>query len=205
MIVRAVRWGAPALLVVTSLAHPLPASNDVAGSLSSVLVRWQAVHILQLAVFPLVGLAAYLLLPAEASLERSVARISLSVFAISAAAFDSLVGLGTGNAVAISGHDPTRAAFVQDYFAHRLVEPTFWIVYVGTAAGWLVGLGAVGISLWRSRVYGAAALLLPAAALAIDHIPPFGVVAAAGLLGASGFVAMRERRVGALPRHEAHG
>ena len=63
------------------------------------------------------------------------------------------------------------------------MEPTFWIIYVGRAIGWLVGLGAVGVGLWR-RGESAVALLIPAGAPAIDHIPPFGVVAALGRLGA---------------------
>jgi len=63
------------------------------------------------------------------------------------------------------------------------VEPTFWIVYANAAIGWLVGLGAVGVGPWR-RGESDFALLIPAGALAIDHIPPFGAVAALGLLGA---------------------
>lgn len=192
---RVVGWGSPLLLAALSLTHPIPAAQNVAESLAPVLVRWQAVHIAGLAVFPLVALGAYRLLPTEAAAERSVARLALAVFAISAAAFDSLVGLGTGSAVAIAGQDPAGAAFAQAYFTHRVVEPTFWIVYVGTAIGWLVGIGAVAVGLWRQRAStGAVALLIPAAALAIDHIPPFGVVAAIGLLGANLFVAFDRRR-----------
>lgn len=186
---RAVRWGAPLVIGVLSLLHPLPAAGDVAGSLTPVLVRWQAVHIFQLVAFPMVALAAYRLSPSGAATERSVARIAFSVFAVSAAAYDSLAGLGTGSAVAIAGQDPQRMAFVQDYFTHRVVEPTFWIVYAGTAIGWLVGIGAVALGIWRSGTSRAAvALLVPAAALSIDHIPPFGVVAALSLLGATWLV-----------------
>ena len=192
---RALRWGAPLGIGVLSLLHPLPAAGDVAGTLTPVLVRWQAVHILQLVAFPLVALAAYRLLPIGATTERSVARIAFSVFAVSAAAYDSLAGLGTGSAVAIAGHDPERMAFVQDYFTHRVVEPTFWIVYVGTAIGWLIGIGAVALGIWRSRSsWGAVALLVPAGALGIDHIPPYGVVAALGLLGATWLLTVRGKQ-----------
>ena len=112
-----------------------------------------------------------------------MARIAFSISGVAAAAHDSLAGVGTGSAVAVAGHDPAGVAFVQAYFTHRLVEPTFWIVYVGTAIGWLVGLGAVGVGPWR-RGESDVALLIPAGALAIDLIPPFGMETALGLLGA---------------------
>lgn len=192
---RLVRWGAPLLLAALSVIHPLPDAHNVARSLAPVLARWQAVHLLQLAAFPLVALAAYRLLPTDATIERSVARIAFAVFAVSAAAYDSLAGLGTGSAVAIAGQDPARVAFVQDYFTHRVVEPTFLIVYTVTAIGWLAGIGAVAVGLWRRRTsWTALALLIPAAALTIDHIPPFGVVAAFGLLGATLLVTVGKRQ-----------
>lgn len=191
-----VRWGAPVALVALSLAHPIPAGKDVAGSLSPVLVRWQTVHIVQLAVFPLVALAAYRLLPIAAAGERQVARIAFSTFAIAAAAYDSLAGLGTGSVVAVAGHDPARAPFVNDYFAHRVVEPTFMIVYLVTGISWLAGMAAVGLGLRRQgESWAMVGLLVPACALAIDHIPPFGVVAMLGLLAVTAAVSVPNRRL----------
>jgi hypothetical protein len=193
---RWLRWGAPAGLLLASLLHPVADAGDVAGSIGSSLLRWQAVHVAQLLLFPLVALALYRLLPPAASRERQVARAGLAAFAIAAVAFDSMIGLATGVLAALAGGDPVRQAFVQDYWAARLSEPVVGMVYLTTAFGWLAGVGAVAVSLRRAGASLAiVGLLAVSGLLAVDHAAPFGTAAMLGLLGATAAVTIRERRM----------
>jgi hypothetical protein len=199
---RWLRWGAPGALLAVALLHPLPDANDIARSIGSSLLRWQAVHVAQLLLFPLVALAAYRLLPLATGMERSIARVGFAVFAVAGAAFDAMIGLGTGTLVAIAGSDPARISLVQDYWWHRYSEPVVGIVYLSTALGWLVGIAATAVAVRKAGTsLFAVGLLAVSALLAVDHTFPFGPAAMVALLAATAVIGA-ERRKAALPASE---
>ncbi len=143
-------------------------------------------HLLELVLFPLVALAAYELIPATAPRQRAVARIAFGTFAVSAVAFDSLVGLGTGLLMLLAGSDPAAAGLVDRFFASQSAISPAGLLYLVSGASWLAGMAAAAVAGRRGRASSARAVLcvVSGVALAVSHVAPFGTAAMLALLGA---------------------
>ncbi len=143
-------------------------------------------HLLQLVLFPLVALAAYQLIPAAAQRQRAVARLALGTFAVSAVAFDSLMGLGTGMLVLLAGSDPEGNALIDRFFASQSALSPAGLLYLVAGVSWLAGMAAAAVAQRRGRAPMARALLcaLSGVTLAVSHVAPFGTAAMLTLIGA---------------------
>ena len=91
-------FGAPPLVGMQNLAHPIVRVPVYDGVLRQ-LDRWIMLHIPNIAGFPLLGLAAYLLVRDLRNASAALAKIGVAVFVPVYTAFDVLAGVGTGTLV----------------------------------------------------------------------------------------------------------
>jgi hypothetical protein len=95
------RWlilfGAPVLVGVVNLTHPVFFQpTGVYNAILNQVDWWITLHILNLALFALLGLAAYLLIKEQRSLAAAISKVAIAVYVPFYAGFDALVGIGTG-------------------------------------------------------------------------------------------------------------
>ncbi len=85
----------PALLGILNLGHPVVAPPVFVAVLPH-LPWWIKLHVLNLILFAMLGLAAYLLVKDKQNFAASLSKIAIAVFVPLYAAFDGLAGIGTG-------------------------------------------------------------------------------------------------------------
>ena len=94
---RLVILGTPLTLGIILLWHPRYISMPSYDKLLPVVDRWLTIHLLQLPLFGLLALAVYLLVKDLHSLAALVSRVAMGFFVVFYTAFDSIVGIATGN------------------------------------------------------------------------------------------------------------
>src|SRR5689334_19678583 len=94
-------FGPPALVAVINLGHPVLPPAVYSGVLHH-LRWWLTLHLINLVLFPLMGLSAYLLIKDVHNAAGTVSKIAIAVFVPIYAAFDALMGIGTGTLVQLS-------------------------------------------------------------------------------------------------------
>src|SRR5262245_51178587 len=113
----AVLFGAPAVTAAVNVSHPIvmPPIYDM---VLHHMPWWLVLHLVNLVLFPLVGLAAWMLVWGREDRAASVARVAIAVFIPVYAAFDALAGIGTGvfvgQASLVTPADPTAVGAVID-------------------------------------------------------------------------------------------
>lgn len=146
--------GAPLTLGTLDIFHPNPYSpgQSILQALSPKVNWWLFLHFIQLPLFCLLALAAYLLLHNVQNGAATVSRISLGIFIIFYPAFDAITGIGTGILIryAISLPPPQHA------FLGTVID-VFWkspfasiLAGVGTL-GWGIGILALALALTHQR------------------------------------------------------
>lgn len=204
MVRKAVIFGTPLVLGLLEIGHPavLPGSY-IYGMLVPIAVWWTALHVLQLPLFALLGVAAYLLVR---DLDDRAARVScyaIAVFIVVYPAFDATVGIGSGIVVqAPHGLAAPRLSI------EPALQALFWGPVTGTmallgSASWLVAIAAAVWAYRRSAVprYGLVALALSGVLLAVGHIRPLGPLACLCFLIGAAAIELRQSQL--TPREAA--
>jgi hypothetical protein len=194
---------APVLLVAFSLAHGADwlmahGMSDVDPGtfvewMASIRRRWLAVHVAGLAVFPLVGLAVWWMLPPHAVASR-ISRVGLAIYILMYAAFDAMVGIGTAVLLEYREAAPVgERPVVDDVIVHLLMgSDTAYRFGEIASIAWGSGALAAAIALWNWRI--SLPLAAAGALLAWSHFPPFGAAAGAMLGLAAWQYLARERQ-----------
>lgn len=148
--------------------------------------RWLLVHLIGLVLFPLLGVAIWLMLPPGRIASR-MSQIGLAVYIVLYAAFDAVAGIGGAVLAGYREGLPNAERPTIDGAIWSLMGEADATAYLADAAtyGWELGvLGAVVAVCqhrgWRRDLRIAIPLLLGGAAFAQSHFPPYGAVA--GLL-----------------------
>lgn len=182
------RWlvllGTP-LLVAVEMAffHPI-LEGDLQSALFPIADFWLALHVVQLVLFGLLGLAAYLLLDGVGGIFATISRLAVAIYVVFYNAADSVAGIATGilarGAAELSDGEQAAVAWA----ATRLFnDPTKQLLYITGSYAWSFGLIAATFALYRA---GAPRLPLVPLALAalpyidvfgFDHSPPFNPLA----------------------------
>ena len=195
----AVILGAPLALIVFSLAHGLDwlvmhGMNDenydaFIQYIVDIRGRWLAVHLVGLLLFPLLGVAIWLMLPPGRIASR-ISQVGLAVYIVLYAAFDAVAGIGGAVLAGYRETLPEAEWSTVNGAMWSLMGEADATAYLAEAAtyGWELGvLGAVFALCqdrgWHRGLRIAAPLVLGGAAFAQSHFPPFGAVA--GVLLAS--------------------
>jgi hypothetical protein len=111
---------------------------------------WVPLHLLNLVLFPLLGLAGYLLVTDVHNVASVVARVALAIFIPIYAAFDALAGIGTGilvrNAEHLTANDITAAGpLIDSYWSSGTLNG---IAALGSIA-WMIGMLAAAVAFTR--------------------------------------------------------
>jgi hypothetical protein len=117
------RWLAvlvpPALAAALELGHPM-VLPPIAPAVSHHLPWWLYLHIANLAIFPLLGLSAYLIVKDVGGRAAAWSRVAILIYVPLYAAFDALVGIGTGvqvqNASGLSAESRAAAEAMIDAY-----------------------------------------------------------------------------------------
>jgi hypothetical protein len=160
----------PALVAGLELAHPIltpPIYPKVIAHGS----WWLNLHLLNLLLFPLLGLAAYTLLEGVRNGAATLSRIAIAIYVPTYAAMDALAGIGTGILVRnVAQLPPSQGAtaelFIDAFWMDGMAPPgiTYLIGAVGSVA-WVVAMlgAAVALTMPERRKLAAtvAVLLFP--------------------------------------------
>jgi len=142
---RIIVLGTPLAVGILNLFHP-----------SSMAIRpnldwWITLHILNLPLFALLGLAAMLLLDGKPGLVATCSRVLLAIFAVLYPAFDALVGIGSGMMIRFAttlpvGQQGPIVLATREFFRFGSLAQD--IALVGAMA-WLLGLLTAAVALAR--------------------------------------------------------
>jgi hypothetical protein len=165
-------YGAPLSLACVNLTHPLilPPVYD------SILHHgswWIRLHTINLILFPLVGLSAYYLVKDVLNAAGSLSRIAIAIFVPLYAAFDAIIGIGTGILVRnASALPPGQLSTLRPYI------DAFW------NSGPAQGVAAAGSIAW---VF---AMLAAAVAFTVGERRTIAAIAAAAVFGIGSWAEM---------------
>lgn len=198
---RVILLGTPlAVAVDVVFLHPV-LNGDVRTELFPVAGLWLTLHVVQLVLFGLVGVAAYLLLDGLGGIFAAIGRLSVAVFVVFYNAGDAVAGISTGilarGAVDLPAEEQVAVA---QAIAKLFADPTKQLIFAIGSYAWSVGLLAAVIALNRA---GAPRLpLVPLALAAVpyidfsgfDHSPPFDPLALALFFLASLWLELARRK-----------
>ena len=201
---------APLGLIVFSLAHGTLSWSEThhlrsAGldewirHLTNIQGRWLVAHVAGLALFPLLGMTIWWMLPPR-GIASAVSRIALIVYMPLYVALDAVLGIGSAiliryrNALAVPDRAGADGAIQALFFEASAID---WIDRWASLT-WEIGAVAAALALWRG--YGWRVSVPLAASgwlLAKGHYPPEGALAGLALGVAVWQYLLLERRVGA--------
>jgi len=170
----------PLLWGVLLFLHP-GGDGDFYPLVSDQVVEWQVTHVGTMLFIPLMGAAIYVLLRGVTGTAAQVARLAILPFVVFYAAFEILIGVGSGIIVnevnALPEADRAVGAQVVDGFTEHALP--FVFSTLGSLALLVAMLGA-GIAFLKPvtgwRRWAPLLLLALATPLIAIHEPPFGPV-----------------------------
>ena len=144
-------FAAPILVGLMNLTHPMLRPPILNGLINHVS-WWITLHILNLALFPLLGLSAYLLVEEVHNLASSLTKVALAVYVPIYAAFDAIAGIGTGilvqNAKQLPPGDLTTVAPLID--AYWTSSALNGVAAAGSIA-WVIAMLSAAVALTASN------------------------------------------------------
>jgi hypothetical protein len=171
--------GVPAAWAILLLFHPTGDADAFYPVIDRNVTAWLTVHLGMGIFVPLFAVVVYLLLRDVQSTAATVSRIGLAVFAVLYAAWELLLGVGTGLLTQEvndlpEGQQATGREIVESYAESGVIAALSVVGSIGLAVGMIAA--AVGLR----RAYRAGwlplVLMLLALPLIAIHEPPFGPI-----------------------------
>jgi hypothetical protein len=141
---RMLLFAPPALLSIVNFRHPI-LTAPIYRSVSPHMPWWSTLHLLNLGLFAVLGLAVYLLLDGVHNAAATLSRVALALFVPLYCAFDALAGLGTGLLARLASRLPSDQAGVAESLIDR-----YW------SSGTINGLSVAGSIAWVIALLSAA-------------------------------------------------
>ncbi len=175
----------PFILGLLEIFHPIGLMNKT--PFESVLPQvnwWITLHLLQLPLFGLLGLAVLILVNNLKGIPVIISRIGIGFFLIFYTALDSIMGIA-GGVLIRSAKDLSSniQIFAEKQFNLLLFDPivggsTFSLISILGGGGWLVGVTAAAISLKRRGASFLSVIFLIASGFlfGLAHVPPTGPI-----------------------------
>lgn len=170
--------GVPAAWAILLLFHPL-GDGDFSEVIGDHVTAWITVHLGMGIFVPLFAGVVYLLLRGVKSTAATISRIGLAVFASLYAAWELVLGVGTG----ILAHETNALPEAQQAVGRGLIDSyaengVIAVLSVVGSLGLAVGIIGAAVALRRAYRLGWPALVLMLLALPLIaiHEPPFGPV-----------------------------
>jgi hypothetical protein len=151
--------------------------------LTNIQGHWLAAHIGGVALFPLIGMTIWWMLPPR-GIVASVSKIALLVYVPLYIAVDAVLGIGSSILIQYrQGLDPSDRGGVDGAFEALFFAPSA-IDWLDRGASYALEIGALAaaIAVWRD--YGwrvSVPLALAGYVLAQSHFPPYGAIAGVAL------------------------
>jgi len=171
---RLLLFGAPTLVAAFNLAHPVIPQPVYSGVLHH-LDWWVTLHLVNLLLFPLLGLAAYTLTGDLNGAAATVSRVAIAFFIPVYAGFDALMGIGTGVLVQLSHPlPPASVAVVAPVIDTFYESPILYNLSAAGSVAWIIGMLAAAVAFTapeRRRLVAIIAILIfPAGGWARQNI-----------------------------------
>jgi hypothetical protein len=185
---------APIGLMAFSLAHSTLSWSETqhlheagveewAEHLTNIRGRWLAAHLGGVALFPLVGMTIWWMLPARGVIS-TLSKIALVIYMPLYVAVDAVLGIGSSILVRYrEGLPPGERAGADGAFEALFFEPSAidWLDQ-GASLAWEIGALAAALALWRDYGWRVSAPLAAAGwILSKSHFPPYGAMAGLAL------------------------
>lgn len=193
---RLLLYGVPVAVAALGFVHPGGITNPAAdGDTLLHMLGHQAdlfvvVHLLQLAVFGLLGLVVWRLTDGLKRLAATLSRVAVLAFVVFYTAFDSVAGIAVGvlvqEAQRLPAGDQAGASGLIEAYQSSWIVGEFNVLAVAGTAAWLIALGAAAVAL-RGRGATrpvAVCLILAGIVFSVGHPAPFGPLGMALLLAA---------------------
>lgn len=200
MLRRLILLGTPLTLGLLELWHPVP----VPGMRYETIVRyndwWLTLHLLQLPLFGLMGLAVVMLIAGIHGRAGTIARVGMAFFTVFYTAFDAVTGVASGMLTrSAHGLAPEQqilvARQVEMFFPSGVSNVPITLIAAFGVFGWVVGIIATAVGLARDGAPRAAALLLSMAVLFAMHAPPTGPLGLACFFFAASWIELAPPRL----------
>ena len=175
---RGVLLGSPILMAISCVLHPHPPFSrpGMLEFLRPRLPMWMGVHVVQLFLVFLLGVTLWFLTEGLAGRAATVSRIATGLFLVFYAAFDSVVGIGTGLLAQVvaadHGLDSSLAAGVVDRFWLARFEPPIGPLIALADLAWLTAVTAAALALRRRGASWSPVIMLIVAGLFSGWIIP---------------------------------
>jgi len=194
---KSVVYGVPLVLGLLETAHPALWPNDpIFPTVHPIATWWTVLHVLQVPLFALLGLAVLFLVEELNNPFATISRYSIIVFIVVYPAFDAAVGISSGLIC-------RKLSAADGSWIEGALQEIFWGPVTGTmaiigSAAWLIALLCAAVALRKSgaAVAVAVSLVLSGILLAISHVRPFGPLACLCFLIAALLTEMRGRERG---------
>jgi hypothetical protein len=151
--------------------------------LTTIQGRWLAAHIGGVALFPLIGMAIWSMLP-QRGIVSGVSRVALFVYMPLYVAVDAVLGIGSSilidyrEGLAPSDRGGVDGAIEALFFAPSAID---WLDQ-GASMALKIGSLAAALALWRGYGWRVSVPLASAGyVLARSHFPPYGAIAGLAL------------------------
>jgi hypothetical protein len=139
-------FGPTILVGAVNLGHPIVQPPMYAAILPH-LQWWMTLHLLNLFLFPLMGVSAYLLVADEQNVAATVSKMAILVYVLLYAAFDALMGIGTGTLVQHASHLPSeQLAVVSPAIDAFWASPTLYAIAAGGSIAWVIAMLAAVVA-----------------------------------------------------------
>jgi|688.fasta_scaffold44493_6 hypothetical protein len=175
--------GTPLFLAALELRHPT--GDGKTTPFEGILPQvdwWLLLHLLQVPLFGLMGLAVMLLVSKLKGLAVSVSRVGIGFFLVFYTALDAITGIASGMLIRGARSQPPA---LQEYVSSQVNQLFFDPLVGGTtlslfavlgAGGWLIGVMAAAVALDRAGVDRFTTVLLGISGVlfAMSHTPPTG-------------------------------
>ncbi len=159
---RLLLFGPTLLVAAVNLTHPI-VPPPVYEGVRHHLDWWLKLHIINLVLFPLLGVSAYQLLRGVDNAAAIVSRAAIAVFIPVYAAFDALMGIGTGTLVQLSTQmSPDPLAHVKPLINAFYDSSTLYALAAAGSIAWVIAMLAATVALTapeRRKLVAVAALL----------------------------------------------
>jgi hypothetical protein len=172
---RLVLLGVPLLLGILELGHPALLPGDrIVGTIGPIVTWCTTLHVLQVPLFALLGLAVIMLVREIDNQAATISRWAIAIFIVVYPALDAAVGISSGILCRAGA-----SAELENGLQNLFWGPVTGFMAIVRSASWLV---ALVFASWPWRKHGAPVvvvvlLVMSGALLAVGHIRPFGPLA----------------------------
>jgi hypothetical protein len=172
---RSILLGVPLVLGLLELGHPaLLPGDDIVAIIAPIATWWTTLHVLQIPLFALLGVAVFLQVRDLHGPAAKISRYAICVFIVVYPSFDAAVGIASGVLCR-----STASADLETGLQNLFWGPVTGVMAIVGSASWFVSLTAAA---WAWRKHGAPMLAVGFLALSglllgVGHIRPLGPLA----------------------------